>query len=174
MATTAMNTYSYEILVESGGHPTVTMITNDTSIFPGTPVTCTGQSWPDVGQPDAIGDSIFGVAGLRPDQDIGTAYANNVSIPIHRTGCGDVVMMYHKGTPSGGSIVAGDILVSCGLEDAGHVAPLAKQIDAITAADYTSTVLATTITILYSIVGRAQETHASAANNTPIKVLLSV
>jgi len=174
MATTAMNTYSYSILVKEGVHPPVTMTVHGSNIFPGMPVTCTGETWPDVGLPDAISDSVFGVAGLLENQDIGTVYADDAEIPVYTTGSAAIVRMYHKGTPSGGSIVAGDILVACGLEDAGHVAPLAKQIDAIMEGDYTSTVLATTITILFSIVGRAQETHASAAANTPIKVLLSI
>ena len=172
MATTAMKTFSYDILDEVGGHPTVTMITGDTTIFPGMPVTCTGETWPAIGLPDGAGDSIFAVAGLRPDQDIGVAYGTGVSIPCHRTGCGDVVRMYHSAT--GGSIVAGDILVAETVADAGYVESLAKAIDAVTGGTHTSTLMATTITHFFSIVGRAQETHASSGAPTPIKVLLSI
>jgi len=174
MGTTAMSGYTRKIVVHETPTARVTMIENGGEVFPGMPVTCTGETWPDVALPDAISDSVFGVAGVPPGCDVDTVIADNKEIPVYRTGSGAIVYMYHKGTPSGGSIVAGDILVACGVEDTGFVAPLAKQIDAITTADYTSTVLATTITFLFSIVGRAMETHASAANNTPIQVMLSI
>jgi len=150
------------------------MIENGGAIYPGFCVTCTGETWPDVAKPDAISDNVFGIAGVPPGADVDTVIANNVEFPVYRTGSGAIVYCYHKGTASGGAVEAGDILVSCGLEDTGFVAALAKQIYAITAADYTSTVLATTITFLFALVGRAMETHASAADNTPIQVMLSI
>ena len=174
MATTAMSGYTRKIVVHETPTARVTMIENGGALFPGMTCTCTGETWPDVAKPDAIGDSVFGIVGVPPGKDVDTVIPDNTEIPVYRTGSGAIVYCYHKGTPSGGSVEAGDILVSCGLEDTGFVAPLKKQIDAITVADYTSTVLATTITILFSIVGRAMETHASAANNTPIQVMLSI
>lgn len=171
MATTAMTTKSYRILIESGGHPTVTMTEDGGEVFPGYPVTCQGETYNDVCIPDGIGDSVFGVAGLLPTQDIGTVYANNTEIPVHRTGCGDVVMMYHAA--NGGSIVAGEILVAQTVEHLGYVEPLRKaMLDA--ASGDTLTMLATQMTHIFSIVGRAQETHASSGTVTPIRVLLSI
>jgi hypothetical protein len=169
-----MSGYTKKIVVHETPTARVTMIENGGAVFPGMTVTCTGETWPDVAKNDAIGDSTFGIAGVPPGADVDTVIADNTEIPVYRCGSGAIVYAYHKGTPSGGSCVAGDIMVACGLEDTGFIAPLAKQIDAITAADYTSTVLATTITILFSIVGRAMETHASAANNVPIQIMLSV
>lgn len=174
MATTAMSTYARSILVKEGMHPTATLRVDGTDIFPGLALTAVGETLPDVGLPDAISDSVIGVAGLLETQDIGTVYADNTEIPVYLTGSGAQVRMYHKGTAGGGNIVAGDILVADGLGNNGYVVSLAKQWDAVTVGDHTATVLATTLTILYSIVGRALETHASAAAVTPIKVMLSI
>lgn len=171
MATTAMNTHSFSILVKEGMHPPVTMIENGGEVFPGMPVTCTGETWPDVCLPDGVGDSVFGVAGLLENQDIGTVYTDNDEIPIYCTGDGAIVRMYHA--LNGGSIVAGDILVAQTHEHVGYVEPLSKALDALVA-DYTSTVLATTIKHIFSVVGRAMETHASCGTTTPIKVKLSI
>jgi hypothetical protein len=169
-----MSGYTRTIVVHETPTARVSMIENGGALFPGMTCTCTGETWPDIAKPDAISDSVFGIVGVPPGKDVDTVIADNTEVPVFRTGSGAIVYAYHKGTPSGGSVVAGDIMVACGLEDTGFIAPLAKQLDAITAADYTSTVLATTITILYSIVGRACETHASAANNVPIQIMLSV
>lgn len=171
MATTAMNTVSFSILVKEGIHPPVTMIVNGAEVFPGMPVTCQGETWPDVALPDAALDSVFGVAGLLENQDIGDVYTDNDEIPVHQCGAGAIVRMYHAG--NGGSIVAGDILIAQGVEATGYVEPLSKGFDVIVA-DYESTVMATAITHLYAIVGRAMETHASSGTVTPIKVLLSI
>jgi hypothetical protein len=167
-----MTTKSYRILVESGGHPTVTMTEDGGEVFPGYAVTCTGETYNDVCIPDAVGDSVFGVAGLLPTQDIGTVYANNAEIPIHRTGCGDVVMMYHAA--NGGSIVAGDILVSQTYEHLGYVETLAKALNDFIVDGSAGTILATQIKHIFSLVGRSQETHASSGTVTPIRVLLSI
>ena len=174
MAKTAMSGYSRKIVVHDTPTSRVTMIANGAEVYPGFTVTCAGETWPDVCVPDALGESVFGIAGVPPGADVDTVIANNVEFPVYRTGSGAIVYGYHKGTPSGGSVEAGDIMVSTGFEADGYLAPLAKQIDAITSADYTSTVLATTITILFSIVGRAMETHASTTNDTPIQIMLSI
>ena len=162
----------YDILVREGIHPPVTMREDGGEVFPGMPVTLTGETFPDVCLPDGVGDSVFGVAGLLENQDIGTVYTDNDEIPVYLCGGGAIVRMYHAA--NGGSIVAGDILVAQTLEHVGYVEPLAKAIDRIFVADYTSTVLATTIQHVLSLVGRAMETHASVGTVTPIKVLLSI
>jgi len=171
MATTAMNTYSYSILVKEGIHPPVTMVEDGGEVFPGMPVTCTGETWPDVALPDAAGDSVFGVAGLSENQDIGTVYTDDDEIPVYQCGAGAIVRMYHAG--NGGSIVAGDILIAQGVEATGYVEPLSKGFQDCVSG-HTSTVMATAITHVYAIVGRAMETHASSGTVTPIKVLLSI
>lgn len=174
MATTAMNTYSYSILVKEGIHPPVTMREDGGEVFPGMPVTCTGETFPDVCLPDGAGDSVFGVAGLLENQDIGTVYTDNDEIPVYVCGHGAIVRMYHAA--NGGSIVAGDIIVAQTIEAAGHVEPLSKALeDTATAGDTDmATIWATQVIHLYSILGRAMETHASSGAVTPIKVSLSV
>jgi hypothetical protein len=172
MATTAMSTYSYSILVKEGMHPPVTRTVNGADIFPGMPVTCNGETFPDVCLPDARGESVFGVTGLLETQDIDTVYANNAEIPIYLTGSGAQVRMYASAT-SGATITAGDIMVVDATAAVGYVETLMKAMDALVA-DYTSTLLATTITRLFEIVGRAMETSASTGNARPIKVMLSI
>jgi len=172
MATTAMNTYSYSILVKEGIHPPVTMIENGGEVFPGMPVTCTGETWPDVCLPDGIGDSVFGVAGLLENQDIGTVYSDNSEIPVYLCGSGAIVRMYHAG--NGGSVVAGDLMVAQTVEAAGHIETLAKALNDFIADGSAGTILATQIKHVFSLVGRAMETLASSGTVTPIKVMLSI
>ncbi len=173
MATTAMSGYSHQIYVFSPPKGSKTMRANVAETFPGCTVTSTGQTWPDVGLPDAISDSVFGIAGVPQGADVDTVIADNAEFPVFLTGGGAIVYGFHQGTPGGGSIVAGDILVAEGQAATGHVRPLSKAFENLTA-DYTSTVLATVITKLFALVGRAMETHASAANNVPIQIRLSV
>ena len=172
MATTSMESLGFwDILVREGAHPPVTMREADGEIFPGYPVTSDGKTFPEVGKPDATGESVFGVAGLLENKAIGVVYTAADEIPIYLCGSAAIVRMYHA--LDGGSIVAGDILVAQAVDNSGHVEPLAKAMDALVA-DYTSTLLATTITHIFSIVGRAMETHASSGTVTPIRVLLSI
>ena len=168
-----MSTRTRSILVEKGALATVDRVENGGEVYPGSCVTMEGETWPDVALPDAISDSAYGIAGLLPNHDIDTIYTDNDVIPIHRCGSGDVVMGHHKGTGGGGSIVAGDILIAYGNTANGYVRPLSKALASIIA-DHTSTVLATAITQLLAIMGRAMETHASAANDVPIEILLSI
>jgi len=150
------------------------MRANGAEVFPGYPVTCEGHTYPDCAKPDAIGDSVFGVAGLSPNDDIDTVYADNEEFPVYLCGSGAIVYMYHG--LDDGSIVAGDILVASSVDDDGHVRPLSKAwADLVGAAETAlATVLVTQIKAIYSIVGRALETHASSGTTTPIKVILSV
>ena len=173
MATTTMASLGYyDILEREGFHPPVTLRVNGADVFPGMPVTSQGETHPDVCLPDGVGDSVCGVTGLLENQDIGTVYADNSEVPVYLTGHGAIVKMYHA--LNGGSVVFGDIMVAQTLEALGFVEPLAKAIDRICVADYTSTVLATTIKHVFSLVGRAMETHASTGTTTPIKVCLSI
>lgn len=172
MATTSMSSLGYrDILVREGMHPPVTMRINGADVFPGMPVTSQGETYPDVCLPDGVGDSVCGVTGLLENQDIDTVYSDNDEVPVYLTGHGAIVKMYHSAT--GGSIVFGEILVADPVAAVGYVETLRKSMDAL-AADYTSTLLATTITYIFSMVGRAMETHASSGTVTPIKVCLSI
>jgi hypothetical protein len=173
MATTSMSGYSQQIYVYTPPKGSKSMRANGAEIYPGHCVTCTGQTWPDVALPDAISDSCFGIAGVPHGGDVDTVIADNDEFEVFLTGSGAIVYGFHKGG-SGGSIVAGDILVADGTAANGLVIPLSDALQDITTADYTSTALATAITKLFAIVGRAMETHASAAANVPIQIRLSV
>lgn len=175
MATTSMSSLGRrDILVREGIHPPITMRANGEEIFPGYPVTVDGHTYPDCGRPDGLGDPILGVAGLSPNDDIDTVYADNEEFPVYLCGSGAIVYMYHG--LDAGSILAGEILVASCADDDGHVAPLSKALaDVLAAGDTTmATIIATQIQCLFSIVGRALETHASSGTTTPIKVILSV
>lgn len=172
MATTAMSGYSQQIYVYTPPKGKKTMRANGAEIYPGHCVTCQGETWPDVCLPDSISDSCFGIAGVPHGGDVDTVIADNAEFAVFLTGSGAIVYGFHKGT-SGGAIVAGDILVADGLAANGLVVPLTDALQDVVA-DHTSTVLATAITKLFAIVGRAMETHASATNNTPIQIRLSV
>lgn len=173
MATTAMNTYSFSILVKEGIHPPVTMREDGGEVFPGHCVTCQGETWPDVCLPDGTGDSVFGIAGLLENQDIGTVYTDNDEIPVYTTGSGAIVRGYYDGD-SGGSCVAGEILVTSARAAAGTVRSLKKSLEDFVADGSAGTILATQILNLYGLVGRAMETFASTGTTTPIKILLSI
>jgi len=151
----------------------MTLRAGGAEIFPGHCVTSTGNTWPDVMLPDAISDSCMGIAGVPDGADIDTVIADNAEFEVYLTGSGAIVYGYHKGATGGGSIVAGDILCAHGEAATGLLVPLSKAL-ATVVADHTSTVLATVITKLFALVGRALETHASAAGNTPIQVRLSI
>ena len=173
MATTTMASLGfYEILVREGIHPPITMREADGEIFPGFPVTSHGKTWPEVGKPDGIGESVLGVAGLEPNQPIGTVYTAAKQFPVYLCGSGAIVRMYHD--LAGGSIVAGDILVSQTVDNSGHLEPLAKALNDFIADGSAGTILATQIQHIFSLVGRAMETHASTGTTTPIRVLLSI
>lgn len=172
MATTAMSGYTRRIAVYTPTKGSKTMRANGAEIFPGHAVTCTGETWPDVCLPDAISDSCFGIAGVPEGGDIDIVIADNDEFRVYLTGSGAIVYGFHKGA-SGGDIVAGDILVADGTSANGLLIPLNDAIQDVVA-DHTSTVLATVITKLFALVGRAMETHASATANTPIQVRLSV
>ena len=170
-----MNTYSFSILVKEGFQPPVTMIDNGGAIFPGYAVTCTGETWPDVSKANALGDNVFGVAGLLENADIGTVYATDTEIPIYKTGEGATVRMYHG--LSSGAPYAGDIMVANCTDGGGHVEPLhhaIKDFIAAAAGGISVTMLGTQIKTFFSIVGRAAETLASTGVTVPIKILLSV
>ena len=172
MATTTMASLGYyDILEREGFHPPVNLRVNGSDVFPGMPVTSQGETHPDVCLPDGVGDSVCGVTGLLENQDIGTVYADNSEVPVYLTGHGAIVKVYHA--PNGGSIVAGEILVAQTKEAVGFVETLRKATE-----DYVGggvcTILATQITHIYSLLGRAMETHASSGTTTPIKVCLSI
>ena len=172
MGTTAMSGYTRRIAVYTPPKSMVTMRANGAEIYPGQCVTCTGETWPDVCLLDAISDSCFGIAGVPPGCDVDTVIANNDEFPVYLTGSGAIVYGFHLGA-TGGSIVAGDILVADGTSANGKVIPLTDALQDV-GADHTSTVLATAITKLFALVGRAMETHASAGDHTPIQIRLSV
>jgi len=162
-----------DILVREGIHPPETMRDNGGAIFPGYVVTGTADTYPDVSKADSSGDNAFGVAGLFENQDIDTVYTDNDEIPIYRCGSGAIVWCYHS--LKGGSIKHGDILVANTLDGGGHVEVLSQSFkDALALSTTIGTVFATQFINLYSLVGRAMETHASSGTTTPIKVLLSL
>ena len=174
MATTSLSSLGIrDILVREGIHPPETMRDNGGAIFPGYVVTGTADTYPDVSKADALGDNAFGVAGLLENQDIDTVYSDNEEIPVYRCGSGAIVWCYHS--LSGGSIKHGDILVANCTDGGGHVENLAQAFkDSLALATTVGTVFATQFKTLYSLVGRAMETHASVGTTTPIKVLLSL
>lgn len=162
-----------DILLREGIHPPITLRVNGAAeVFPGYAVTCTGHTYPDCGKPDAIRESVIGVAGLLENQDIGVVYADDAEIPVYLCGSGAMVKMYHA--KNGGSVVAGDLMVAQAEDDTGFVEPLTKAMGDAIAALEVATVVATQITHIFSLVGRALETHASTGTTTPIKVILSV
>jgi len=173
MATTSMSSLGFrDILVREGIHPPVTMRANGAEIYPGYPVTVDGHTYPDCGKPDGLGDPIFGVAGLEANMDIDTVIADNAEFPVYLCGSGAIVRMYHG--LDDGSFLAGEIAVSSAVDDDGHIRPLSKALADFIADGSAGTILATSIQSLFSIVGRALETHASSGTTTPIKVILSV
>ena len=162
-----------DILIREGMHPPYTQIVNSAVVYPGLCLTATGETAPDVSVADAIADNVVGVAGLLENQDIQTLYANNDEIPVYRTGHGAILWVIHAA--NGGSVVDGDIMVCQTVEALGHVEPLHKALAAfIAAAGEGATILSTVITHLFSIVGRAQETHATTGTAAPLKIILSV
>lgn len=168
-----MSGYTRRIAVYTPPKGSKTMRAGGAEIYPGHAVTSTGNTYPDVMLPDAISDSVFGIAGVPHGGDIDTVIADNDEFTVYLTGGGAIVYGFHQGAAGGGSIVAGDILIADGQAANGLLRPLSKGLATLTA-DYTSTVLATVITKLFALVGRSMETHASATANTPIQVRLSI
>jgi hypothetical protein len=159
-----------DILVREGIFPPETMRDNGGVVYPGRVVTRQGQTGTDVIMPTAISDSAFGIAGLLENADINEVYADDVDFPVHRCGSGARVKAVQLG--GAGPVVAGDIMISAG-DGSGKLMTLAKGLEAI-AADVTTTVLATTMTHFFAIVGRAWETLASVATDEQLEVLLSI
>ncbi len=176
MATTAMNTYSFSILVKDGFHPPVMMTENGGAAFPGFPLTTTGETYPDVSVADALGDNVVGVAGLIENADIGTVYATDTEIPVYRTGHGAQIRMYHDGD-SGGEVRDGDIMCAATVTGLGHVRTLKKSLEdfiAAAAGGISVTMLGTQIQHFFSILGRSMETIASTGTSVPIIISLSI
>jgi hypothetical protein len=172
MATTALSGYTRRVVVYTPPKGSMSLRANGAEIYPGHCVTGIGETFPDVALPDAISDSCVGIAGVPKGGDVDTVIADNDEFPVYLTGSGAIVYGFHKGT-SGGNVVIGDILVADGTGANGLVIPLNDALQDVVA-DHTSTVLATVITKLFALVGRAMETHASATNNVPIQIRLSV
>ena len=161
-----------DILIREGMHPPYTQIVNSAAVYPGLCLTATGETAPDVSVADAIGDNVVGVAGLLENQDIGTVYATDDEIPVYRTGHGAILWVIHAA--NGGSVVDGDIMVCQTVETNGHVEPLHKALKDYIDSTHDCTILATQIKHLFSIVGRAQETHATIGAPQPLKIILSI
>ena len=164
--------YTRKIVVFEPPGSKKTMIANGAETYPGNAVTAEGETWPDFALPDAIGDSCFGIAGVPPGCDVDTVIGDNVETPIYLTGSGAIVYAYHKGAAGGGDVVIGDIMCSS-TGATGKLIPLHKALAALVTED-TVTVLATSITRLYTLVGRAMETHTSVTTHVPIQVRLSI
>ena len=171
--TTAMAGYTRKIIVAETDLSRVTMIANGAEIYPGHCVTTQGETWPDVALPDAISDSVFGIAGVPPGADVDTVIANNKSFPVFRCGSGAIVYGYHKGAAKGGDVTAGEIVCAYGAAANGAVIAANKILTASIAAA-TCTVIASAAQKFYAMVGRAMETHASITTTTPIQIMLSV
>jgi len=171
--TTAMSGYTRKICVSDTQNARVTMIANGAEVYPGHCVTCQGETWPDVALPDAISDSVFGIAGVPPGADIDTVIGDNVEFTVYRCGSGAIVYGFHKGAAKGGSVVAGEIVCAYGAAANGAVIA-ANKIMAAAIAGATASVIATAVTKFYAMVGRAMETHASNTATQPIQIMLSV
>ena len=174
MATTTMSSLGYrDILVREGIHPPITMIVNSAGVYPGHCLTATGETFPDVSVADKIADNVVGIAGLLENQDIDTVYATDDEIPVYFTGHGAIVKVFLAGDDGG--VVIGDIMVCQTVETFGHVEPLHRALkDFVDAAGEGASVLASQITHVFSLVGRAMETVASLADGTPLKIILSI
>ena len=96
MAVTAMSTVTKQILFQSGELPHDWLRTNGTDIKPGMIVTKTGETitTPDIDIPGAVDEVSVGIVGLLPNHDIDTAYGDNVFVPVHSKGSGDIVWMW--------------------------------------------------------------------------------
>jgi len=173
MATTSLSSLGiHDILVREGIHPPITLRENGGEVYPGYPVTVEGHTYPDSAKLDGIGDPVAGVAGLNANQDIDTVYADNSEYPVYITGSGAIVWVYHS--LKGGSVQVGDLLVAQAVDDTGHVETLEKALTDFIADGSAGTILATQIKHVFSLLGRALETHASSGTTTPIKCILSI
>lgn len=177
MATTTYATSGIQKIEWAEGHAwgkvSNLRVNGATEVYPGFCLTSQGNTYPDVSKPDARGDSVYAVAGCNIGHNMDSVYADNAVIVGYLTGSGWGVYPIKKGGTGGGDCVAGEIMVSMGAGDEGFIRSLKKD-TAVLIADYTSTVLATTILGYHAIMGRAADTVASAANNAPMRVVLSV
>jgi len=176
VGTTSLSSLGHrDILVREGIHPPETLrVDGAAEVYPGFALTSEGHTFPDVAKPDAAGDSVTGVAGLLENQDIDTVYADDAEIPVYLCGSGAIVWCYHG--LNDGSIVKGDILCASAGNDTGYVRPFSKALHDVVDAGSAGgpTVLATQILCLFTLMGRAMETHASTGTTVTIKVLLSI
>lgn len=164
--TVLFGAYGAQILVRAG-HPwgKVTRKTNGADIYPGMPVTETGETFPDVAKCAAAGDTVLGVVECPPDCDVDTVIPNDKTVEVYLKKSANIVRMWHAGV-NGGSVVAGDIVYSLSSGGEGHIEPMYKH--AAYAGD--ATLLATFMA--HDYVGISYETHASNTANVPIKVIL--
>lgn len=166
MATTAMSTYTRRIALQEGlpwGRIPVRVNGSD-EVYPGFVITNDGHTWPDVGKPDAIYERPLAIADCEADHDIDLVYADDAEIGAYLLNSQAVVFVYKKGGAGGGSVKYDDIMCSDGTANTGFVRPLYKALAG--SATYASFML--------TIVGRARETLASAAANTPMMIQLGV
>lgn len=150
MARLDLSTYANKVLIEApcraAGIKTFSATT--TTIFPGYPVTATGETDPDVVVMGAADDMFTGVALCKPNHDIDTAYAAGEFFPVALRGSGAVVWTYLK--TSGGACVVGQPVMM----------------------DATPTVYCIVGELINEHVGVVWEYSADQANDRPIKVVL--
>lgn len=112
MAILAMSTYTGSILIEAPknawGIQTFTCTT--TTVFPGSLVTGTGETPPDVVVVGTANDITLGVALCKPGHDIDTAYAAGESIPVAMAKSGAAVWTWLKANEA--SVFAGTPVLS--------------------------------------------------------------
>lgn len=112
MAKLVMSDWTNKILVEAPktamGIKTFSCTT--TTIFPGFPVTATGETDPDVVIVASADDQTTGVALCKPNHDIDTAYAAGEWIPVALRGSGAIVFTYM--TANAGDCVVGTSIIT--------------------------------------------------------------
>lgn len=150
MARLDLSTYTNKVLIEAPSRASgiKTFSCTTTTIFPGYPVTATGETDPDVVVVGGADDMFTGIALLKPNHDIDTAYAAGEFIPVALRGSGAVCWTYLK--TAGGALVVGQPVQ----HDAG------------------TTVYCIVGEAIHEHVGIVWEYSADQANDRPIKVVL--
>jgi len=152
MAITALSTVTNKVLIEAPSRASgiKTFSATTTTIFPGYPVTATGETDPDVVVMGAADDMFTGIALCKPNHDIGTAYAAGDFFPVALRGSGAVCWTFLKA--NNGDLVLGQPVIM----------------------DATPTVFCVVGETVNELVGSVWEYSANdASNDRPFKVVLN-
>lgn len=98
MARHDLSTYTQKVLIEAppSALGIKTFSCTAATVYPGYVVTTTGETDPDVVITGAANDVATGIALLKPNHDIDTAYAAGEFIPVALCGSGAAVWTYLK------------------------------------------------------------------------------